>query len=84
MQKKIENFALLKQQKPSKFKFNELVKQFIYGFFLEFIDFFLEVRGVGWEVDKGSVLGDGVAATGGEILVDGALWDGVAIVGGLE
>ena len=52
-------------------------------FFLEFIDSFLEVHRVGLEVAKGSVLGDGVPATGGEILVDGALWDGVAIVGGL-
>lgn len=50
---------------------------------MEFIDFFLEVRGVGWEVAGGSGLGDGVAATGGEILVDVALWDGVVIVGGL-
>ena len=52
-------------------------------FFLEFIDFFLEVGGVGREGAEGSVLGDGVAVTEGEILVDGALWDGVAIVGGL-
>ena len=52
-------------------------------FFLDFIDSFLEVRRVGREVAEGSVLGDGVPATGGEILVDGTLWDGVAIVGGL-
>ena len=50
-------------------------------FFLEFTDFFLEVRGVGWKVAEGSVLGDSVAATGEEILVDEALRDGVAIVG---
>ena len=43
----------------------------------------MEVRGVGWEVAGGSGLGDGVAATGGEILVYVALWDGVVIVGGL-
>ena len=30
--KKIENFALLKQHKPSKSKFNKLVKQFVYGY----------------------------------------------------
>ena len=50
---------------------------------MEFTDFFLEVRGVGWEVTGGSGLGDGVAATGEEILVDVALWDGVVTVGGL-
>ena len=47
---------------------------------MEFIDFFLEVRGVGRKIAEGSVLGDGVAGPEGEILVDGALWDGVIIV----
>ena len=50
---------------------------------MEFIDLFLEVRTAGRQVAEGSVLGDGVPATGGESLVDGALWDGLAIVGGL-
>lgn len=57
---------------------------------------FLKVHRVGREVAEGSVLGDDVAATGREILVDGGqvlvgrgtvvrwvLWDGVAIVGGI-
>ena len=35
---------------------------------MEFIDFFLEVRRAGREVAECSVLGDGVPATGGEIL----------------
>ena len=49
---------------------------------MEFIDFFLELRSVGREVAESRVLGDGLPASGGEILVDGALWDGVAIARG--
>ena len=37
----------------------------------------MEICGVGREVAEGSVLGDGVAATGGEIVVD----EGQALVG---
>ena len=59
MQQKIENFALLKQHKPSKFKFSKLGETVSLRvmFFLEFTDFFLEVREVGRKVAEGSVLG---------------------------